>query len=321
MPRLTVTERAQIPAFLADGWKHRELAQKFNCTLVTIAKWANRKDLADRPRPGAPKKLNPQQEKALLKAVKDKRRKSTRKMAQPRGVSHVTVYRTLRGAGLHPYKTRAVPLLTEKNRAARRKIVKLLRGQDWKKVAAYDETMIDVIPRPNPQNDRVWAAEKPAGGKPVPKFGGGSIRIAMAVSYFGKTRLHFYPEKLNSASYQEILKTTIIPFLRKNELELLHDSDPSHTSKSTKAFLKQQQVKVVADGAWPGNSPDLNIIENCNAYLKDKVGKECHTLGALKRACNNAWNHLPQKDIQNMFDSMPRRLAAVRKANGGNTDY
>ncbi|GFX84877.1 transposable element Tcb1 transposase [Trichonephila clavipes] len=33
------------------------------------------------------------------------------------------------------------------------------------------------------------------------------------------------------------------------------------------------------------------------------------------------WNSLPQADIQNLFDSMPRRIAALIAARGGNTKY
>ncbi|GFW49320.1 transposable element Tcb1 transposase [Trichonephila clavipes] len=33
------------------------------------------------------------------------------------------------------------------------------------------------------------------------------------------------------------------------------------------------------------------------------------------------WNSLPQADIQNLFDSMPRRIAALIAARGGYTKY
>ncbi|GFX46244.1 transposable element Tcb1 transposase [Trichonephila clavipes] len=33
------------------------------------------------------------------------------------------------------------------------------------------------------------------------------------------------------------------------------------------------------------------------------------------------WNSLPQADIQNRFDSMPRRISAVIAARGGYTKY
>ncbi|GFY24273.1 transposable element Tc1 transposase [Trichonephila clavipes] len=33
------------------------------------------------------------------------------------------------------------------------------------------------------------------------------------------------------------------------------------------------------------------------------------------------WNTLPQADIQNLFNSMPRRVAALIVARGGHTKY
>ncbi len=38
-----------------------------------------------------------------------------------------------------------------------------------------------------------------------------------------------------------------------------HDSDPKHTAKATKEWLKKKYIKVLA---WPSQSPDLNPIEN-----------------------------------------------------------
>ncbi|GFV39246.1 transposable element Tc1 transposase [Trichonephila clavipes] len=33
------------------------------------------------------------------------------------------------------------------------------------------------------------------------------------------------------------------------------------------------------------------------------------------------WNTLPQTDIKNLFNSMPRRVAALIAARGGHTEY
>ena len=40
------------------------------------------------------------------------------------------------------------------------------------------------------------------------------------------------------------------------------------------------------------------------------------------RLCIQAiWNSLPQADIQNLFDSIPRRIAAIIAAREGHTKY
>jgi len=74
---------------------------------------------------------------------------------------------------------------------------------------------------------------------------------------------------------------------------------------------------------WPGNSPDLNPIENLWHILKVKITKEKpKTLKELDRILENVWyNGIPLEIIQNLVDSMPTRIKSVIKNNGGPTKY
>ena len=77
---------------------------------------------------------------------------------------------------------------------------------------------------------------------------------------------------------------------------------------------------------FPLYSPDLNIIENLWAILKAKLNDmypdlEDEPKGEAERrrfieCAQAAWRAIPQDTIRKLFDSMPRRLAAVRKAKG-----
>ena len=44
-----------------------------------------------------------------------------------------------------------------------------------------------------------------------------------------------------------------------------------HATKLVSIWLQKEGVEAV--GPWPGNSPDLNPIENCRNYMKDRVLK------------------------------------------------
>ena len=77
-------------------------------------------------------------------------------------------------------------------------------------------------------------------------------------------------------------------------------------------------------GTWPANSPDLNPIENLWHILRTNVGKRVprpmkkqELIDSLK----DEWEKLDMKVINDLIDSMPRRLQAVIDAEGGTTKY
>lgn len=45
------------------------------------------------------------------------------------------------------------------------------------------------------------------------------------------------------------------------------------------------------------------------------------TLNELKIAARETWEAIPQHLLDNLIESMPRRLTACIEARGGNTDY
>ncbi len=74
--------------------------------------------------------------------------------------------------------------------------------------------------------------------------------------------LHKVEGKMNAGQYQQILKQSILPSVKKLKMKrqwiLQQDNDPKHKAKSTQEWFKKNKVKVLP---WPSQSPDLNIIE------------------------------------------------------------
>ncbi|CAG4946588.1 unnamed protein product [Parnassius apollo] len=58
------------------------------------------------------------------------------------------------------------------------------------------------------------------------------------------------------------------------EFTSMHDSAPCHKAKKLTTFLNAQKVKVLD---WPGNSPDLNPIENLWQKMKREISRELIT--------------------------------------------
>ena len=59
--------------------------------------------------------------------------------------------------------------------------------------------------------------------------------------------------------------------LRRDCLWIVQDQSKVHTSKMTKGFLKEQELRFLL---LPGNSLDLNLIENCFGLVKKKLDRQ-----------------------------------------------
>ncbi|GFT95496.1 transposable element Tcb2 transposase [Trichonephila clavipes] len=110
-------------------------------------------------------------------------------------------------------------------------------------------------------------------------------------------------------------------FLNEKPYIFMQDGAPCHTARSIKAFLAEQNISLFD---WPGNSPDMNPIENIWELMKREVDKDviANKTQLLERIIH-AWNHHPQmqETVQSCIDSMPRRIEALIAAKGGSTKY
>ena len=106
----------------------------------------------------------------------------------------------------------------------------------------------------------------------------------------------------------------------KSKWQLLHDGAPAHKDKRTHEFLAQNKVQVVE--RWPGNSPDLNPIENLWSWLARRLGKlPITTHGELREALQREWEHVPRELLVTLSQSMERRLQRVLERDGAYTEY
>lgn len=154
--------------------------------------------------------------------------------------------------------------------------------------------------------------------------GGGGIMFWGGIGSAGKTPLVRVNGKMDSRLYQQCLRENLLPnAVRIGGQNWIFQQDGAscHRSQSTKRWLTNHNVELLP---WAPYSPDMNIVENLWGIMARMVyrdGKVYSSLQELETACRLAWDDITQDLIDNLFNSIERRIEALRNANGGFTEY
>ena len=80
---------------------------------------------------------------------------------------------------------------------------------------------------------------------------------------------------MNGQKYVNLLKNKLEQHIAIHKCKMsMKDGAPCHRSKIVTQFLKSKKIQILD---WPGNSPDLNPIENLWTVLKHKGSEEQST--------------------------------------------
>lgn len=197
--------------------------------------------------------------------------------------------------------------------------------EDWSKVMFSDETCIEVQPYhtqyvrrsigETPSKDHFSALHR----HPV------KVMLWSCMSIHGTGRVHVVEGSMNKEQYLRVLEHSVIPQSRdwwpSGSWIFQQDLAPCHTAKVCKDFLSSRSIEVLE---WPGNSPDLNVIENLWHVLKMRINKQ-HVKDRrdiIRQALNIMMRDNDLKDIcVSLVESMPRRVAKCIECKGGPLKY
>ena len=144
-------------------------------------------------------------------------------------------------------------------------------------------------------------------------------------SYYGVGSLKPVEGMMNSEKYLHVLTKKIIPEMARKFPKasgiFQQDLAPCHTSRKVKTFINLNNILVLD---WPGNSPDLNLIENLWSIMKiHLLRRNCSTMVKLIEAIIDCWYRDPQiqENCKKLIYSMPKRVKSVLTSCGGYIHY
>ena len=149
-----------------------------------------------------------------------------------------------------------------------------------------------------------------------------SIMVWGCFTASGPKKIVFIEGTMDSKKYMAMLEEFLsndIDLDLNNKLFQQYNA-PCHTSGAMKKWFERKKINVLE---WPGNSPDLNPIENLWALMKRKLIKKCPSnITDLKEKICEIWhNEITPYVTNNLIKSMQTRINEVIKNKGYYTNY
>ena len=189
-----------------------------------------------------------------------------------------------------------------------------------------DESLFELYHSPNTQNDRIWANNSSEVTPHETIKNPPKLMVWGMMSYSSLSDLHFVPSKqtVNAQYYvEEILEKTCLCALKRrrktgpvnmrkmvakrSEAHFMQDEAPAHRANVTQEWCRRHFNHFWAKEEWPGNSPDLNPIENVWGILKQSMDamKPAKNLNQLQNHLEKAWKEIKPEYLENIVLGMP----------------
>ncbi|GFV25270.1 transposable element Tcb2 transposase [Trichonephila clavipes] len=105
---------------------------------------------------------------------------------------------------------------------------------------------------------------------------------------------------------QDILQPHVLPLMQRLPGAIFQlDNARPHTTR-----VSQDCLRTVTTLPRPARSPDLSPIKHIWGHLRRRVGHPT-SLNKLEAGLQKIWNEMSQDIIQNLYASMPDRIASA----------
>ena len=289
--------------------------------------------LKNKPGQGRPQKASLQDIRIILKSIKKRPFLSCvriKHLLAPQ-LDHLSVrmiQQTLCRCGYKAFRAAKKPMLTAAMKAKRVKFATEhlhWTPEMWSKVLFSDESTFRLVRGTSKTVRRRWGHDRYSETYTIKTIKHpGSVMIWGAFDgATGRAGIRFLPKDvtMNSVEYVATLQEHMLDFYqRRANTHFLQDGAPCHRARKTQDWFQANGVQVMP---WPGNSPDLNPIENMWHVMKTKLEeKEVKNVQEMKAMITRIWcMEITPEYCANLSASMPAHLMAVLEANGGPTKY
>lgn len=335
---LTIAQKKQALALSEIGLRKYKIAKRLKTSLATVYRTLKSFKLTysveTKPRSGRPRKWTLQDKYRLISLIKRHRGALPKtllhyfNLGNDSPISLATLRRRLKELPLVYRVPKKNIWIHHVNRVRRMKWCKerkQMQVRDWKNYIFSDESMFVVGGQ---QKTRIWRTkgEKYNETHCVKKSQKiVSLMVWGAISCSGDRVLVPVEGMINSEKYISIVSENLPSILNSSHCPDLpifqQDNAPVHVSAKSQEFFRNSNIFVTS---WPAQSPDLNIIENLWKILKRKIQSETDPIAnkrQLFEIIQKHWLDIPVETIQNLYETMPKRLSEVIRMKGFMSKY
>lgn len=333
-PRIQNDVRAQVVALREASISWRKISRQLGLPIRTVRsiveRTAHNGTYKKRKPPSRPRKICERSERRLLRLVRTNRFATRKELTQAfnDGWQHPVCERTVRRAlRRHGYQRRSAArklFLTQRLRQNRlqwcRRFVHHTVA-DWRHVVFSDEVRVGLR---SDGRVYVWRRAGERNVKECVRFRSCSKNSIMLWGWItgdGVGSLIACPKPFRSIDYLRVLEEAGIGLLDSFDLVFMDDNAPVHRAAAVRRWLEERDITTLD---WPARSPDLNPIENVWGIIKSRINgyeRRPASLEELDMAVRREWLALQPEILENLYASMPLRLAQCIRAQGFPTRF